>query len=183
MILPHVDPVLSGFREDSRRAALVDGIVYGETLAITWGLTNLAKVAVRRPRPNAYIVAAQHRGDPTFDNADTDSSLSFFPGHASITATISATATYLAFARSPGTARPWITMGVGAALTTFVSVERVRGGAHFPTDVIAGAIAGAGIGVIVPHLHRSEELKQRRVWVGYTPESNAGGTVQVGGVW
>jgi membrane-associated phospholipid phosphatase len=74
-------------------------------------------------------------------------------------------------------------MGVGAALTTFVSVERVRGGAHFPTDVIAGAIAGAGIGIIVPHLHRSEELKQRRVWVGYTPESNAGGTVQLGGVW
>ena len=178
-----VDPIASGLREESVQAGLVDGIMYAESAALTWGVTNLAKMAVRRPRPQAYIDAAAHKNDPTYSNADTDSSLSFFSGHASITATISATATYLAFARSPGTARPWITMGVGAALTTFVSVERVRGGAHFPTDVIAGAIAGAGIGVIVPHLHRSEELKQRRVWVGYTPESNAGGTVQVGGVW
>ena len=38
--------------------------------------------------------------------------------------------------------RPWLTLGLGTALTTFVSVERVRAGAHFPTDVIAGAIAG-----------------------------------------
>ncbi|MEK7331271.1 MAG: phosphatase PAP2 family protein, partial [Candidatus Eisenbacteria bacterium] len=47
------------------------------------------------------------------------------------------------------------------ALTTFVCIERVRAGAHFPSDVISGAIAGAGVGVIVPHLHRSADVKQR----------------------
>lgn len=175
-----LDPVLSGFREDSRRAALVDGIVYGETLAITWGLTNLAKVAVRRPRPNAYIVAAQHRGDPTFDNADTDSSLSFFSGHAAISASMTATATYLAFARSPGTIRPWITLIAGSLITTFVSIERVRAGAHFPTDVVAGAMAGAGVGVLVPHLHREDTVKQRAVWVGFMP-AGQGGTATLSG--
>jgi hypothetical protein len=40
--------------------------------------------------------------------------------------------------------------------------ERVRAGEHFPTDVIAGSIAGAGIGLVVPHLHRTEDIKQRR---------------------
>jgi hypothetical protein len=177
-----IDPILSGFREKSVQTGLVDGIIYAETVALTWGVTNLAKMAVRRPRPQAYIDAEAHKNDPNYSNSDTDSSLSFFSGHASITASISATATYLAFARSPRTARPWITMGVGAALTTFVSIERVRGGAHFPTDVIAGAIAGAGIGIIVPHLHRSEDVKQRRVWIGYAPERLGGGTLQVSGL-
>ena len=89
---------------------------------------------------------------------------------------------YLAFARAPNLWRPLITMGVGAAVTTFVSAERVRAGAHFPSDVIAGAIAGAGIGVIVAHIHRSEDVKQRRIWVGGAP-SNGGGAFQVGGVF
>jgi len=63
---------------------------------------------------------------------------------------------------------------VAAGLSTFVSIERVRSGAHFPTDVIAGSIAGAGIGVVVPHLHRTEDIKQRRVWVGYTAAPSDG---------
>jgi hypothetical protein len=42
--------------------------------------------------------------------------------------------------------------------------------------VIAGAFAGAGIGVVVPHLHRTEDVRQRPVWVGFnsTPRSDRG---------
>lgn len=179
-----VDPVLSGFRESSVQAGLVDAIMYAETFSLTFAFTNMAKVAVRRPRPKAYIDAEAHKGDPTYSNADTDSSLSFFSGHASVTAALGATATYLAFARSPRTARPWITLVLASALTTFVSIERVRAGAHFPTDVIAGAIAGAGIGVVVPHLHRSEDIKQRRVWVGFAPAPQGdGGTAMLTGLF
>lgn len=179
-----IDPIATGFRESSVQAGLVDAIIYAEAIALTWGVTNLAKMAVRRPRPQAYIDAEANKGDPTYSNSNTDSSLSFFSGHSSITASISATATYLAFTRSPHSARPWVTLALGTALTTFVSIERVRGGAHFPTDVIAGSIAGAGIGVIVAHLHRSEDVKQRRVWVGFAPEgSGAGGTLQAGGIF
>ncbi len=77
---------------------------------------------------------------------DTDQSLSFFSGHAAICAATTATATYLAFTRSPGTWRPWVTLIAGTLLTAGVSYERVRAGAHFPTDVIAGTLAGAGVG-------------------------------------
>ena len=177
-----LDPILSGVREGSVQAGLVDGIMYAESFAITFALTNMVKMAVRRPRPLAYVEAGLHKDDPTWSNADTDSSLSFFSGHASVTAALGATATYLAFARSPRTARPWVTLLLASALTTFVSIERVRAGAHFPTDVIAGAIAGAGVGIIVPHLHRSEDVKQRRVWVGFAPAGRGdGGTAQLTG--
>jgi membrane-associated phospholipid phosphatase len=161
-----VDPFVSGLREHSVQTGLVDAMLYAESASLTLGFTDMVKLAVRRPRPGAYIDA---HGDPDYQNPNTDSALSFFSGHASMTATIGATATYLAFTRSPHTARPWITFAIATAATAFVSVERVQAGKHFPTDVLAGAVAGAGIGVIVPHLHRTEDVKQRRVWVGFAP--------------
>jgi undecaprenyl-diphosphatase len=179
-----VDPFLSGFRERSVQTGLVDAMLYAESASLTLGFTDMVKLAVRRPRPGAYAAA---QFDPNYQNPSTDSALSFFSGHASITATIGATATYLAFTRSPHTARPWITLALATAATTFVSVERVQAGKHFPTDVLAGAVAGAGIGVIVPHLHRTEDVKQRRVWVGFAPADDQrvahGGTMLFSGTF
>jgi membrane-associated phospholipid phosphatase len=179
-----VDPVLSGVRERSVQTGLVDAMLYAESAALTLGFTDMVKLAVRRPRPGAYRAAQR---DPDYQNPSTDSALSFFSGHASMTATLGATASYLAFTRSPHTPRPWITLAVATALTTFVSVERVQAGKHFPTDVIAGSVAGAGIGIIVPHLHRTEDVKQRRVWVGFAPANHRevayGGTMQLSGVF
>lgn len=179
-----VDPILSGFREKNVQSGLADAVMYAESFSLTFAMTNMVKMAVRRPRPLAYIEAEENRGNPNYSNADTDSSLSFFSGHAANVAALGATATYLAFARSPRTARPWITLILATGLTTFVAIERVRAGAHFPTDVIAGAVAGAGVGVVVPHLHRSEDIKQRRVWVGFSPAPQGqGGTANLTGIF
>jgi len=147
-----LDPILSGVR-DGRRALLVDAVLYAETISLTQAFTNATKIGVRRPRPIDYAKCGNTPDAPGC--ASTDLQLSFFSGHASNTGAISATATYLAFMRSgPRNARPWITLGVGTLLTAFVSYERVRSGEHFPTDVIMGSLAGAGIGVLVPHFHR-----------------------------
>jgi membrane-associated phospholipid phosphatase len=183
-----LDPILSGVREHNVQTGLADFFMYAESVSFTLAMTSLVKMAVRRPRPIAYIEANAHKNDEVpYSNSSTDSALSFFSGHAAVTATISSTATYLAFVRSPRTVRPWLTLAAGVGLTTFVSFERVRAGAHFPTDVIAGAIAGAGIGVVVPHLHRTDEIKQRRIWVGFTPlrslESERGGLLNVSGIF
>jgi undecaprenyl-diphosphatase len=169
------DPILSGIREKSVQTGLTDAIIYAESLTITFGVTNLSKIAVRRPRPIAYIEAAAHKDDPAYLNSNTDSALSFFSGHAAICGATTATATYLAFARAPHTARPWITLIAGTLITGLVSYERVRSGDHFPSDVIAGAFAGAGIGTLVPHFHRAETVKQRAVWVGFAPATGGQG--------
>lgn len=69
-------------------------------------------------------------------------------------------------------------------LSFFASPESVRAGAHFPTDVVASSIVGAGVGVVVPHLHRSEDIKQRRVRVGFSPaERGSGGSASVTGIF
>lgn len=171
------DTIADIFRE-GKTAALVDAIMYAEAATITQGVTNLAKIAFRRPRPIAYIQRNDYiakGGDPaTYDNSDTDSALSFFSAHSAQVAAMSAAATYIAFSRSPKTARPWITLGVGAALTSFVAYERVRSGNHFPTDVMAGALAGAAVGGLVVHLHREDSVRARPVWIGMTPMPEGG---------
>lgn len=165
-----VDPFLSAWR-DGPSAGLVDATLYAESLSLTFALTDLAKIAVRRPRPSAYVAQAAldaKYGPNSPSISDTDQSLSFFSGHAALCAATTATATYLAFTRAPGTWRPWVTLVAGTLLTTFVSIERVRAGAHFPTDVIAGSLAGAGVGIIVPHMHR-RPAGVGSTWYGLSP--------------
>lgn len=181
-----LDTVLDGFRV-GKTAAFVDGIMYVESFLVTQAVTSLTKIAFRRPRPIAYIERNEYLaagGDPnTYDNAETDSSLSFISGHSSQTAAVSAAATYIAFARSPkGSPRPWLTLAGGTLLTTFVAYERVRGGSHFPTDVMAGAAVGAGVGALVVHLHREESVRQRPVWIGVAPVQE-GATLTASGFW
>jgi membrane-associated phospholipid phosphatase len=179
------DPVLSAYREHSVQTGLVDALLYAESASLTLAFTDLVKLAVRRPRPGAYQEAERNKDVIDYNNPNTDSALSFFSGHASMTATLGATATYLAFTRSPSSWRPWVTLVAATGVTTFVSIQRVRAGKHFPTDVIAGSVAGAGIGIIVPHLHRTTDVKQRRVWVGFAPEDarpwRSGGTLTLSG--
>ena len=157
------DSFFSGVR-DGWDAALVDAVLYAESLSMTLFVTDVTKIAVRRPRPLVYI----NQG------VGTDRELSFFSGHASTTAAVAATATYLAFVRSPRSPRPWITLGAGALLTAFVSYERVRSGNHFPTDVLAGSMAGAAIGVLVPHLHH-HPVESPTLWIGAAPVPSGGG--------
>jgi hypothetical protein len=40
---------------------------------------------------------------------------------------------------------------------------RVEAGMHFPTDVIVGGIAGMGLGIAVPELHRVVPLPPVRL--------------------
>jgi membrane-associated phospholipid phosphatase len=177
-----IDPIMSGIR-DGRRALLVDAILYAETLAITGAFTEATKIAVRRPRPIDYATCAASTTGAC--QSTTDLQLSFFSGHASTTGAITGTATYLAFMRSGWKRpRPWITLAVGTLLTAFVSYERVRSGEHFPTDVIMGSLAGAGIGVVVPHLHRrphyhenEQEIEAPPVLIGYAPAQGGGGAL------
>jgi len=177
-----IDPLLSAYR-DGWDAALVDAVLYAETAALTETLTDVTKIAVRRPRPVDYVNCPYNTKTSSTSSActgNTDLQLSFFSGHSSTVGALGATATYLAFERAGVHAwRPWVTLVGSVGLETFVSIERVRSGAHFPTDVVAGSFAGAMVGVLVPHLHRHVQ-EAPPVWIGYSPV-NGGGLLDVTG--
>jgi undecaprenyl-diphosphatase len=161
-----LDPLLSWWRYGFD-ALLVDGLMYAESTSITSAMTSIFKIGIRRPRPIDYAT-----GTPTGTNAI----LSFPSGHASGVSSVGATATYLAFVRSPGTVRPWITLAASVVLTGLVDYWRIRAGAHFPTDVAAGTLLGGSVGVLVPHLHRhTNEPPPFVVGVGPSPDGTGGG--------
>ena len=64
---------------------------------------------------------------------------------------------------------------MAAGVSASVAVERVAAGWHFPTDVLAGALVGTTVGVVVPALHL------RRVRLMPEAISSAGGNL-VGGL-
>lgn len=144
------DAILSEAR-DLPDGWLTPVALYAETFAFNWVIGNTAKVAVRRPRPIAYYEKRQ----TGMSSDDTNSGLSFYSLHTAVVAGFGATATYLAIARQA----PWwetgLTLAAGVGLTAFVGWNRVRARSHFPTDIIAGALAGASIGTLVPHLQRN----------------------------
>lgn len=132
---------------------LKDALMYSQSALVNWTLVNIIKLTVRRPRPAAYAMAAQE-DDPELAEEDTNRELSFYSGHAAVTAGMAGTAAYLAFAEAGHSAHAWTVFAVGTALTAFVGINRVRLRAHFPSDVLVGALVGASVGIMVPHLHR-----------------------------
>jgi membrane-associated phospholipid phosphatase len=140
-----------------------DVVVLLETFAVTYASTNIVKFAVRRPRPYSYD-ADSVVADPT----ENDARLSFFSGHASMAFAMATSYASLFQARHPRSrwvAPVWV---IGMSLASVTAVARVEAGKHFWTDVIVGAVAGTGIGLVVPALHRSRVLGEH-IGLGLAP--------------
>lgn len=150
---------------DRGERSLDYAILYLQSLSITLALTSLTKLAVRRPRPKAYLAVRQ--GQPLTDR--TDDALSFYSGHTALTGAMAATAAYLAWTRpNASLLERWLVTAFGALATTAAGILRVAEGQHFPTDVIAGGLVGLSIGTVVPHIHRSAGVS-----IGATIEKDA----------
>ncbi|MDZ7724771.1 MAG: phosphatase PAP2 family protein [candidate division KSB1 bacterium] len=147
-------PLLSLAHTDMRGDAGTLALMYAETAVLTAGVTNLTKVLVRRTRPYVYFPDR-----PIQHKLEKDARKSFFSGHTSLAfATATYTATVTSEYLTDNTQRTGVWGGC-MALASSVAVCRVLGGRHFPTDVIAGALAGGLIGYVVPALHRQNGEK------------------------
>ena len=143
--------VLLEARSRERRPAYVgDAVVLFESLALVEGIDAAVKVAARRPRPLLYGLTP---GDPELARADNYRS--FFSAH-----TASAFAVGMAYARTYSLRHPesrsrWMVYAAAAVGGAAVGTLRVAAGDHFPTDVLAGAVAGTTVGLAVPAFHRT----------------------------
>jgi membrane-associated phospholipid phosphatase len=111
----------------------------------TFAATELLKVGVHRSRPALY------RADAPAAAGNADSRLSFPSGHTSLAfATATAYTTLALRQHLPHAGRNAVLLYAAA---TAVGALRVAGGKHFPTDVLAGAALGSGIGWATAHFH------------------------------
>ena len=135
-----------------RKDFLTHALLGGETLFVNYGITQSAKIALLRNRPLTYLAST----DPHLLEIQQkrNARMSFFSGHASISASIcwytaSVFETY--YPHSPARPIVWVT---AISLPAFIGWMRIRSGRHFPTDVITGYVVGACIGWLIPHLHK-----------------------------
>lgn len=120
--------------ERPRKTALV-GVT---AVAVTSGLVNVAvKPLVKRERPSRLETVRTHV-------VRMPVSASYPSGH---------TASAFAFSTAVGGGTPELDTPLRLAATT-VGYSRVHTGVHYPGDVIAGAMIGAGIGSLMRHLAR-----------------------------
>lgn len=119
--------------------------VFASAASWTAASTEWLKVLVRRKRPVLYTSAA------VAAKSDPESQQSLPSLHTSLA--FAAAMSYLVIARRqrlPHRTRNTLLLYAGAV---GVGVLRVAAGKHFPTDVVASAALGTGIGWIVPTIH------------------------------
>ncbi|MFE9847033.1 phosphatase PAP2 family protein [Streptomyces goshikiensis] len=117
------------------RSAAAAGVL---AMAVAEVLSNgITKQLVDRRRPPAEWIAHH-------DVADRPDSSSFPSGH---------TAAAVAFTAAVAPSCPW---GAAACAVPagLVAVERVHSGAHYPSDVVAGAVIGGAAAALVRHAPR-----------------------------
>jgi membrane-associated phospholipid phosphatase len=127
-------------------------VVYTQALFATNLLTSLTKVIFRRPRPFSY----QKDAECAFQVEDPDANLSFFSGHASGSFAAAFAGSFLMSERADIETRAAI-WGSELALAGATASLRARAGKHYYSDIIVGALVGAGIGLAVPALHGAAE--------------------------
>jgi len=167
-------------QHDLRESATM-GVMFLETLLIVHGVTNLTKAVAGRLRPFVYntgvsdeerynraLKGETSRFDRFMSNHDDDVSFSFFSGHTSAAfAMATFTSTVFNDLHGPST---WSRLVWGSTLTfaALTAYARVKAGAHYPTDVIVGAIVGGAIGHLVPVMHRKGS--SQRLTLGLLPD-------------
>lgn len=147
-------PVLFLADERTRNNFEDIAFLYAETYMLANGLTTLTKSAVARPRPFVFNeeVDLEHK-------LGRGARYSFFSGHTSKTAAMSFfTAKVYADFYPESKWRPFV-WTAAAAIPAVTGYMRVKGGKHYPSDVIVGYAVGAATGILVPHLHRRIKKK------------------------
>jgi membrane-associated phospholipid phosphatase len=136
------------------------GVMYGEVVLLSAGVTGITKSLTKRIRPYLYntSLTAEERFAMQGKDAPT-ASTAFFSGH---TTTAFAGAVFLSktftdiYGKTTWSKVIWVS---SLSLATATAIARVEAGVHFPTDVLMGAVVGSAIGYFIPVLHKETDEK------------------------
>ena len=132
-------------------------LVFSEILIIQTALTHWTKSFVLRERP--YVYAAE----TTLERKqDIDARLSFYSLHSS---TAFAAAVYNHYYQANSDRNTAVILS-SYSLAAAVSYLRIKSGAHYPTDVIAGALIGSSVSYLICSSHKSRIFRN----VSISPE-------------
>ncbi len=142
-------PPLLTLLEHGSDGVLEDTVVFFESILVAQALAQVTKAAVRRPAPLVYDPDVPL--DAKINNADAVRS--FYSGHTTTAFTAATAFSVTYWLRHPDSTLRWLVIALSAITATTVGVLKMEAGYHYPTDVIAGALTGIGVGLLVPLLH------------------------------
>ena len=150
-------PLLLFLNNESMNEFFEIGTMYYQTFVFNNSATLITKTLTKRIRPYAYNphVNLNKKLNP-------DTRRSFFSGH---TSNAFASAVFLAKVFSDLEIDQNLNIYIWAgslSVATATGIFRITAGKHFPTDIIAGAIAGSLIGYIIPEVHKQNSKKDPR---------------------
>jgi len=140
-------PVFASIGEGVNARFANSELIYGEALSANILLQTWAKFAFRRPRPYSYQLP------PGAACETKDCAVSFYSGHASTAFTAAVAGSYLFAESAPNRGSRDAMWGLEMTLASATANLRVRGGMHYYSDVLVGALVGTGLGVAIPVLH------------------------------
>lgn len=152
--------------KDTRKNFGQISAMYAEVAVVNAGATLLSKYVFKRPRPYVFdsLTTAELKMRPV-------AKASFVSGHTSMTA---ANTFFFAGVFSeyyPESKWKPVVWGGAIAIPAVTGYLRVRGGRHYPTDVIAGYALGAAVGYFIPKLHKQTNLAGKGISLDIGPES------------
>ena len=133
-----------------RGSAETFSVMYAEAVMLAYALPAAGKGFFKRPRPFVYNPAVSPD-----EKLSREARVSFFSRHTTFAfASACFTATVYGSYHPGSKLIPYVWAG-GLGAASAVGYLRFAAGAHFPTDILTGALAGTLVGYGVPYLHKS----------------------------
>ncbi len=137
----------------SRDEIISGGIVYAETLALSYGVKSVIKGLVVRYRPYAYGATSK-----TALLADPEIQDSFPSGHVTVAFAAAVATGIINDLYNTSTGERVAVWSASLGLATATAVLRVWSGNHFVSDVVGAAAIGSLIGFVVPFVHSPRSM-------------------------
>jgi membrane-associated phospholipid phosphatase len=134
-----------------------DALLIAEATVVAEDVTQLTKLLVGRERPFVHALSPDQKAltAPSFRN-----NASFFSGHASEAFALAAASGTISEMR--GYRWATVTWSIGGAIAATTAYLRIAADRHWLTDVVVGAVVGAGLGFAIPYvLHPAVDEPQR----------------------
>ena len=127
-------------------------LMFAQALALQNGLNLAVRSMKFWPRP--YMYATDGDGAAAAADASGEAYGSFFSGHASAAFTVAVFTGEWFSEFYPNSRYRSLVWAGSLSLAGFVGVLRIAAGKHYLTDVVVGALAGAGVSLAVIELHK-----------------------------
>jgi membrane-associated phospholipid phosphatase len=132
--------------------------LYTQAMSITGALYGSSAHYFPRLRPLVYDA-----NSPMDVRQSSNSRNSFFAGHVALVATSTFFMARVFADYHPESGLKWVMYAAAVVATAGTAYMRQKAGEHFPSDIIVGTAVGTLTGLLVPALHKSKLIKNKKL--------------------